>query len=195
MYPCCGVLFSECHPEIDIESPEIVMAAMLGDLTIRIPIDRNTGFQTGQIKTIFGKRGKMINYKKMAPQNTTISALIALDLVRLGQTKFEIATAKQEQKIGKGIAEENFFDWVEEYKNQGNDLGEKVLRTVVFENPYASHPLRRDIFTGPFDERYGPNEGYIKRVFVGDGLAEIQSEEEKYGLDLGPLAKTLNKEW
>jgi hypothetical protein len=54
-------------------------------------------------------------------------------------------------------------------------------------------PLRRDIFTGPFDERYGRDEEYIKRIFVGDGLSAIQSEKEKYGLDLHPLAKTLMK--
>jgi hypothetical protein len=79
-YPCCGVLYSQCHPKIDLESPEIVMSAMLGDLTIRAPIDRLTGFQAGEIRTVFGKNGKMADDK-----NTTISALIALSSLALGQ--------------------------------------------------------------------------------------------------------------
>lgn len=192
-HSCCGVLYSEYHPEIDLESPEIVMSTMLGDLTLRIPMDRGTGFQAGAITTGFGQRGKMINYATMAPQNTTISALVGLDFFQLGQRKFEIATCKEEQQIGKEIPEKDFFAWIEEYKNRGNDLGERVLRTIVFENPYASNPLRRDIFVGPFDERFGRQEGYIKRIFVGDQLSTIQTEEARYGLDLGPFAKSLAK--
>ncbi|HEV7673099.1 MAG TPA: hypothetical protein VGQ12_01075 [Candidatus Angelobacter sp.] len=190
---CCGVLYSEYHPEIDLESPEIVMGAMLGDLTIHIPMDRNTGFQAGEIKAGFGQRGRMINYGNMTPQNTTISALVALDFLPLGQRRFEIATAEEEKMVGKEISEDGFFAWIEEHKNRGNDLEEKILRTVVFDNPYASNPLRRDILTGPFDERYGLHEGYIQRVFVGERLSAIQLEEEKYGLNLGPFAKTLAK--
>ena len=192
-YPCCGVLYSEYHPEVDLESPEIVMSAMLGDLTLRIPMDRTTGFQAGEIATVFGERGRMIDYAHMTPQNTTISALVGLDFFPLGQRKFEVATCKEEQKVGREIPEKDFFAWIEEYQRRGNDLGERVLRAIVFENPYASNPLRRDIFVGPFDERFGPQDGYIKRVFVGDQLSTIQTEEKQCGLDLGPFAKSLAK--
>jgi hypothetical protein len=192
-HSCCGVLYSECHPRIDLESPGIVMGAMLGDLTIRIPMDRNTGFQAGEMTTGFGARGRMINYASLTPQNTTISALVGLNFLPLGQRKFQIATAKEEKKIGREISEQDFFAWLEEYKNRGNDLGEQILRAIVFENPYASHPLRRNIFVGPFDERFGPQDGYIKRVFVGDQLSAIQMEEEEYGLNLGPFAKALGE--
>jgi hypothetical protein len=51
-----------------------------------------------------------------------------------------------------------------------------VLRVVVYENPYARIPLSRDLFRGAFDERWGAEGGLIRRVFVGDRLAALETE-------------------
>ena len=44
------------------------------------------------------------------------------------------------------------------------------LRAVVFENPFARIPLRRDIFCGPMDERWGLHEQHMQRLFAGREL-------------------------
>lgn len=47
---------------------------------------------------------------------------------------------------------------------------------IVYENPYARVPLGRDLFCGPFDQRFGLKGEFILRVFVGDEMAAIEAE-------------------
>jgi hypothetical protein len=50
---------------------------------------------------------------------------------------------------------------------------------IVWENPYARIPLRRDLFTGLFDERWGViNDGLMQRVFRGRALEKLEDELE-----------------
>src|SRR5215467_12052481 len=56
----------------------IMLGSMLGDLGFSFPVDMETGSAVGEPTWAFLKRGKMIDYKHLRPQNTTISALIAL---------------------------------------------------------------------------------------------------------------------
>jgi hypothetical protein len=52
------------------------------------------------------------------------------------------------------------------------------LRAVVHENPDARNPLTRDLFNGPFDERYGMDGSCVRRVFVGSGIQRLEGEIE-----------------
>jgi hypothetical protein len=49
------------------------------------------------------------------------------------------------------------------------------VRVVVYENPYARIPLGRDLFCGPFDERWGVDGEFIQRVLVGSEVAAIEA--------------------
>jgi len=45
----------------------------------------------------------------------------------------------------------------------------------VYENPYARIPLSRDCFNGPFDQRWGTEGQFMKRVYVGSELARFEA--------------------
>ena len=49
----------------------------------------------------------------------------------------------------------------------------KVVRVVVYENPFATIPLPRTIFVGPYDERWAQYEDGIARVFVGAEMERL----------------------
>jgi len=49
------------------------------------------------------------------------------------------------------------------------------VRVIVYENPFARIPLSRDLFRGPFDERFGEKDGYLSRIFVGEEAERIET--------------------
>lgn len=77
----------------------IMMGSMLGDLGMSFPMDTETGTTVGEPTWSFLKRGKMIDYKRRQPQNTTISALVALTTLALGQRPFEIELERKEGEL------------------------------------------------------------------------------------------------
>ena len=58
----------------------------------------------------------------------------------------------------------------------GLNYGETMRRVLVCENPYAGITLPREIFTGPFYERYGLEENHIVRVFAGEAIRELEAK-------------------
>lgn len=48
------------------------------------------------------------------------------------------------------------------------------LGVIVWENYLARVPFPREMFCGPYDERWGKDGNHIKRVFLGEGLVAIQ---------------------
>jgi len=76
---CCSlVLFNVDAWLVHLDDFWIIAGAMLGDLGFSFPVDMETGSAVGEPTWAFLKRGKMIDYKHLRPQNTTISAVIAL---------------------------------------------------------------------------------------------------------------------
>jgi hypothetical protein len=62
---------------------------------------------------------------------------------------------------------------------------------MVYENPHAAVKLPRELFSGPYDERWGrmENESLIGRVFTGPDLQKLEASEQQFDLHLGPIAK------
>ena len=48
------------------------------------------------------------------------------------------------------------------------DIGEKQLGVIVWENAVARMPLSRELFTGPYDERWGYEDGQQSIAFRGE---------------------------
>lgn len=96
----------------------------------------------------------MIDYKHRQPQNTTISALISLTPLAKGQRRFEIELDRKELEFGRRLDLEEFMRFAESLRAKGLDIDETVMRVIVYENPYTRIPLPREIFVGPYDERY-----------------------------------------
>jgi len=121
----------------------------------------------------------MIQYRKggipQSPVNTTINAIMVVDRYPLGRKLFQkhIKTIEIERGIEKMPSEE-FYERLDRLDGTEMDLSRYVVRVTVCENPYARIPLDRDLFCGPFDERYGGNgESGIGRVFAGDQVSQF----------------------
>lgn len=155
----------------------IMVGSMLGDLGFSFSVDMETGSAVGEPTWAFLKRGKMIDYKHLRPQNTTISALIALTPLALGQKRFEIELQRKEGELGRALELEEFMRFAESLRARGLNIEETVTRVVVYENPYARIPLTRDIFVGDYDERYGPEKGSIVRVFAGREVEKLEAAQ------------------
>jgi hypothetical protein len=170
---------------------------MLGNVSWRIPIDFEKGVEIGPPSTFFSDGGKMIHPHTKGPRNTTISAVIALEKLALGQREFRVALARKEREEDRRFSWEEVFEFLQ---SQGEAYQRTSLRVIVYENPYAKRRLPANLFVGPFDVRWGPVEGqpYIDRLYVGSGLAKLEAEEHELELDLGPLQrmmKTKRQPW
>jgi excisionase family DNA binding protein len=189
---CSIVFYNDRLNLASIYAPEIVLGAMLGNVSVSVQVNLQTGEEVGPPRTGFSEGGKLINPTLKVPQNTTISAIIALERLGVGGRGFRVIVAAKEAAEDRRLPWMEFFELLQADREKHN---RHVLRTMVYENPYAAVPLPRDIFNGPYDERWGPfeNEPLIGRIFAGPELLKLEESERQFDLHLGPiqrLAKT-----
>jgi excisionase family DNA binding protein len=172
---CCSlVLFNEQANLARVTTPMFVTGAMLGNLGYRVPLNCSPRDGASLIRSEFMAGGKMIHPHLKTPQNTTISAIIALERFRVGQKEFQILVAQKEFEEQRSLPVEEFMELLE----LNHDAYERrVLRTIVYDNPYARKPLPSDIFVGPFDERWGPSGGSVCQTFIGPQLETLKARE------------------
>jgi excisionase family DNA binding protein len=189
---CCSlVLYNRAANLVDICTPELALGAMLGNVGVRYPANLEGDSPTWSGAMIFTGGGKLIHPHTKAPQNRTISAVIALERLATGQREFKIKVAQRE------IAEQRALSWNEFdafFKSEGPVYEKTALRAIVYENPHAANPLPADIFRGPFDERWGRDGDVIRRVYAGPELTKLEELEHALELDLGPLEKMMRGE-
>jgi hypothetical protein len=180
---CCLVLFNQEKPLVDL-TPQIVHGAMLGSIGVSIPFNPGLGsFDRSDAREVFSGNGKCGPRK-----NTTLSAIIVLEPLLLGERRFRCHFNRLRNEIvGHKLTWDEIFDLerTEREKARGTerDAATNVQwRVVVLENPWASNPLDRDLFCGRFDERHGDRDqdGTIRPIFAGEAVKEIESLEEQY---------------
>jgi excisionase family DNA binding protein len=157
---CCSLVLYNSTLNLNlICTPEMVFAAMLGDLRLD-----NSG------AWILKGGGRL------QPQlNTRISAVIALEQIQVGQREFRIALTKKQRSENRRLSGEEAHDL---FKNRLETHQRTALRVLVYENLHAAKRLPEDIFTGPLDERWGPVDNQrIKRLYIGSELADLEAEE------------------
>jgi len=178
-YPCSLVLHHAGAGLILLE-PVIVLSAMLGEAGFEVPVEIGQGIPAdAHVQNVFTKKGKMVRYAKGGrpdkPENTTINAIIVVERYPLGQKLFLQHIKSVECERGSSFPIEEFWDEMQRAKSTEMDVGRHVMRSIVHENPYARIPLDRSLFTGPLDERYGPNDqAEITNVFTGQGIAKLE---------------------
>ena len=181
-YSCSIVLRNNGNPLVHLDRPEIVLGAMYGDSGLTIPIDTTTGAASGDFTPAFLGRGKMFRYGDVDnAHNTTISALITLRHVGIGTLRVD-KIWQERKKVDKGFGKEDplaAFSEVcaaaaERYSNF--DAEEKKLGVIVWENAVARIPLSRELFTGPYDERWGFEDNCQRIVFRGEKLADLSAD-------------------
>jgi hypothetical protein len=185
---CSLVLYNRNLNLVDICTPFVVLGAMLGNVSWRVPIDVEEGAVSGRPSQFFSNGGKLINPHTKTPVNTRISAVIALEKFPVGQKEFHIALAKKERDEDRRVPWEESHEL---FQRQEDVYQRTTLRVLVYENPYTSRRLPGEIFTGPYDVRWGPEAGapYINRLYAGSELEKLEAEEDELGLNLSPLQR------
>ncbi len=182
---CCALVLYNAERPLVVLSWRFIYAAMLGNLAIRTPIHVATAMQPTEAETGFANGGKMVQYRgqtPIAPQNTTISAILVLEQLPVGRRRLEAAVAAEEVQIGRELNLQEHLQRVEQARGTDRDVSLRQLRVVVHDNPYAGRLFPVDLFVGPYDERYGPAGGTISRTFAGQQIVNLPAERS-------PIAK------
>lgn len=176
---CCLVLYNNNRPLVDLDW-QFVYAAMLGNLAFQMPVDTQTGAADAtKARQVLAGDGKMIRYlgkEPSVPQNTTIGAILVLCQYKVGAKRFEIAVRRKERSLGRTLELPEFCREIDAARGTALDMSLTQLRLVVHENPFARVKLPRDLFNGPYDERYGDVGGRIGRIYCGSQLAQLEKE-------------------
>jgi hypothetical protein len=169
-FPCSLVLRNRGRALVHADSPHVMLGAMYGDAGFTFPINVETG-ETGPLAPAFLRRGKMIRPGVGTPQNTTISALITLRNYVVGMKRAgKIARKHPHLSIEDVIA-------LAEKQYPRFDIDEKRVCVIVWESAVASKPLPRDLFNGPYDERWGVESGSQGLTFRGEKMAELLKDD------------------
>lgn len=191
---CCSlVLFNERANLVDIYVPDIVLGAMLGNIQFNVPLDLETGEKAGPTTRSFGRGGKITVSHEGKAQNTTISAVIAVERLHKGQREQRIRFARKE--LQEELQQAGPLSWEERLERRKPIPSDEeiVLRTIICDNPHAANPLPHDIFRGNFDERWSHVDGKIAPIYVGDRLMDLERREQELDLHLGPLQRYLKQ--
>jgi len=175
-FPCSLVLSDPNAAGADIDEVEILIGTMLGNIGFVVPFAESVDPDAAPTP-LFTSGGKMVNYKHGTAQNTPISSIVSLIPYPLRRKRILIALDKRKRETDQKLTQKESWAAARATANNVPTTDEDtVLRVVVCENPYARIPLSRDVFSGPFDERWGDDGGFIRRVIVGDRLAAIETE-------------------
>jgi hypothetical protein len=172
-YPCSLVVCCIDDAQGRVLDAEHVLGAMLGNLGITADYDREKAeVNAGSERSAFLGGGKMVNPKSGRPQNTTISAVIALEQF-LDNIEIQRALAEEVKRHGKELSGAEIMGL--RMKLYASHPVELVPRMVVVENPFARIALPADLFMGPFDERWRLRQGQVEKVFAGKKLLEWEA--------------------
>lgn len=164
-FPCCIVMQNNGNISMMIEEPSAVLGVMYGRIAFHVPVCVGTGRPTEPAPppTLGFTGGAWFQPN----HNTRISALITLRRIAVGKRRL------------RRIRQDNpNMSFAEAHNLAGERFGidyfvELQQGVIVWENVYARVPLPRDIFNGPYDERYGLDGDDIARVFCGLAFKEF----------------------
>jgi len=156
---------------------------MLGDLAFQVPFDPSSfTSDASQATWRFGGRGKMhwhdANGRPIAHQNTTISAVLVLEQLRVGLRRYDLEMRRREKEIGRRLRLEERLTLIEQSRGTERDSSLVQTRIVVHENPCTRNHLRRDLFCSSYGERYGEKDGSIQRIFAGAQILALEAQDQ-----------------
>jgi hypothetical protein len=180
-FPCSLVLKNNGNVFVNLESRDIMLGSMYGNAGFIVPICLGNGPMPGDappVERAFLGDGKMFSHGKADnASNTTISALITLRHIAVGQRRID-QLWKERKRAEPNYGKADPFTAYDELCKEAStrftnfDPEEKQLGVIVWENAVARIPLSRELFTGPCDERWGFDDNKQHIVFTGEKLAE-----------------------
>lgn len=168
-FPCCLVLYNN-GALVMTERPHVILGAMYGDAGFKIPFNPNLGKAVGDPEAAFLGKGKMIRPHWKKPENRRISAIITLRHYAVGKRKYSQWWEGIRAQIRAGTIDR---DSVPE---PDFDCGELGLGVIVWDNAYADIPLPKDIFRGPYDERWSVVDNDQRLTFRGAGIVAVEPD-------------------
>jgi hypothetical protein len=105
-------------------------------------------------------------------QNTTISAIISLKYLAIGQERCLAMLEKRKHDMGREMTLEESITATKAWGDTQPEAWQKQLHAVVCENPNARKPWPRTLFNGEWDERYAAADRVIRRLSAGRALRE-----------------------
>jgi hypothetical protein len=168
-YACVVVLKNSGNPHVHLEDSNIVLGSMYGRGAFRIPVyvgDGRAPRETPPIEYGFtGNDGMMFRDGRF--QNTRISALITIRQIGVGRRRLrKIWKEFPSLSVDKAseVAAERFPNF---------DAYEMQAGVIVWESAGAAIPIPRDMFTGPYDVRWGIEPPDQTIVLQGEKLREL----------------------
>jgi hypothetical protein len=148
---CCGlVLYNAGHPFAMLDQDYVMLGSMYGDSGFTFPMNTITGAgDARQMKPAFLDRGKMLRPNRSTPQNTTISALITLDLIRPHYLRL-LDMVHEYPDMSITEIQEQATRVIPEYEPD-----HEVPRVIVWHNGVARIPFPEELFRGPYDTHFG----------------------------------------
>jgi len=178
---CCLVLFNRDKPLVDL-SWQMIYGAMLGNIGFRMPLNVDTGIaDAAATENVFTAGGKMLRYRGLQPirpQNQTISAILVLELLPVGRIRFDAYIEQLERERNGEVGVEEYTQLIESLRGTDRDTTLIQIRGVLHENPHARQGFEfpRELFKGPYDERYGWKDGLIQRLHAGNSIRDLKPE-------------------
>lgn len=164
-FPCCVVMQNNGNMSAMFEEPTAVLGAMYGRVGFRVPLYVADGPPTEPVPPL---RPEFTQGGWFHPNhNTRISALITLRRIAVGERRL-----RRIRQDNPGMAFGDAHNLASE-RFGANYFEELQQGVIVWENVYARVPLPRDIFNGPYDERYGLDGNDMTRVFCGSAFEEF----------------------
>lgn len=158
---CCLVLYTH-DPLVELHEDTTMLGAMYGDFGVTMLFDTQKGSAVpDSTRQRFLTGGKMFRYESSKLQNQTISALVTLRHIHVGQRRYQ-KIFRDSPRTGKPIAAIDF------------DIDEKRLGVIVWENAYARVPFPRDMFLGTYDVRWGVEGDVITQIFSGKDILDLE---------------------
>jgi hypothetical protein len=165
-FPCSVVLQNNINVFVHTETPAIVLGSMYGDLGYLIPVNVGPKGASGPPPSV---QQAFLGGACMLPnKNTTVSALVTLRYIAIGRLRLRQIWAEQP-----ALSVNDAIEAAKARFGKDFDPDEMQQGVIVWENIYARIPLPRDLFTGPFDQRWGREGDDLAILFCGPLLATV----------------------
>ncbi len=179
-YPCNLVLFSDSM--FGPSEPAVVLSAAFGPGFQQAgcdyeKIDPNPPCYRFPRKSELPPDQHFLSDPALSPVcNTTFSSIILLTRYSLDDFGLEVwRRLYARQEAGESIEGGEQYRVIAEMENTfpRSRRFEGTVRAIVMENPYARIRLPADIFRGPFDQRWGWQDGWCRLVWLGSTLKSL----------------------
>lgn len=173
----CSLVLHNGEAFVQLEDPKIIFGAMLGNVGFLSRIGPDVSATDQIIINVFTSGGKILCGTE--ERNTTFAAIIVLQKFPLAWRRYQVRRPKVERDLGRRLTCEEELSLLESCHAE---VPSPPTRVMVYENPFARNPLRRDLLGGPFDERYGREDECIVRHHEGRLLRDLRDEAIRNGV-------------